>query len=99
MLHFTCDLCGRQLDDRRFVAKMEVFPAFDPDGISEDDLDQDNLQEISELLDEMEHTGVNQTEDCSAQRFRFDLCTNCHQTFLTDPLGRNTMRPFNFSGN
>ena len=44
MLHFTCDLCGLQLGDRRFVAKLEVYPAFDPEELDEDDLDVDHLQ-------------------------------------------------------
>ena len=39
MLHFTCDLCGQQLGDRRYVVRLEIFPAFDPEEIDEDDLD------------------------------------------------------------
>ena len=35
MLHFSCDLCGRPLSDRRYVVKLEVFAAFDPDEVVE----------------------------------------------------------------
>ena len=57
MLHHTCDLCGQKIEDKRFVARLEVYPAFDPDEIKEEDLDRDNLSEISEMLADMELTG------------------------------------------
>ncbi len=99
MLHFSCDLCGRQLDERRFVAKLEVFPAFDPDELGEGDLDADNLQEIAETIQEMEATGADGIEDCAAKHFRFDLCCDCHSRFIEDPLGRDAVRRLNFSEN
>ena len=99
MLHFSCDLCGRQLEERRFVAKLEVFPAFDPDELDEDDLDADHLQEVAETIQEMEATGAHVIEDCGAKHFRFDLCCDCHSRFVKDPLGRDTVRHLNFSEN
>ncbi len=41
MVHFTCDLCGKDLTtstDGRFVVKIEAYPGFDPTEIREDDL-------------------------------------------------------------
>lgn len=99
MLHFSCDLCGQQLTNQRFIAKMEVYPAFDPEEITEEDLDVDHLQEVSELIAEMEVNGDQSVDDCSPKSFRFDLCTECHQKFLKDPLGRDTLRRLNFSEN
>ena len=99
MLHFSCDLCGRQLGDRRFVAKLEVYAAFDPEELNEDDLDADHLQEISELIEEMEISGNSELEDCGSKSFRFDLCPDCHQKFVQDPLGRDALSRLNFSEN
>lgn len=99
MLHFTCDLCGLQLGDRRFVAKVEVYPAFDPEEFDEEDLDADHLQQISESIEEMETTGQSPLEDCGSKDFRFDLCPHCHQKFVSDPLGRDALRRLNFSEN
>lgn len=99
MLHFSCDLCGQQLGDRRFVAKLEVYPAFDPEDFDEDDLDADHLQELSEVIQEMEATGKSEIEDCSSKGFRFDLCPACHRKFVKDPLGREALRRLNFSKN
>jgi len=99
MLHFSCDLCGQPLDDQRYVVKLEVFPAFDPEEITEEDLDADHLQEIAELIEEMEVAGGMPLDDCSAKNFRYDLCPRCHKKFLKDPLGRDTLRRLNFSEN
>jgi hypothetical protein len=98
MLHFSCDLCGQPLDERRYVVRLEVFPAFDPEDISEADLHGDHLQEVADELHEMEITGA-QLEDCNSKTFRFDLCTRCHAKYLKDPLGREALRRLNFSEN
>jgi hypothetical protein len=99
MLHFSCDLCGQQLGERRYVVRLEVYPAFDPEEIDEEDLDADHLQEIAELIQEMEATGQTELEDCGSKEMRFDLCPNCHQRYLKDPLGRDPLRRLNFSKN
>ena len=84
MLHFTCDLCGKQLGDQRFIVKLEVYPAFDPEEVSEEHLDADHLQEISEILQEIEDTGKPELDDCGTKVFRYDLCPRCHKKFLKD---------------
>lgn len=99
MLHFSCDLCGHRLGDRRFVAKLETYPAFDPDAFEEDDLDADHLQELSEIIEHMEETGETGIEQCSTKTFRFDLCPECHEKFLKDPLGRDSLQRLDFSEN
>lgn len=98
MLHFSCDLCGQPLDDRRYVVRMEVFPAFDPEDISEADLDADHLQDVADEIHEMELTGSD-VDDCNSKSFRFDLCPRCHAKYLKDPLGREALRRLNFSEN
>jgi len=99
MLHFTCDLCGKELGDQRFIVKMEVYPGFDPEEVGEEHLDADHLQEISEILQEMEETGKPQLDDCGTKVFRYDLCPRCHKKFLKDPIGRDALRRLNFSEN
>jgi hypothetical protein len=98
MLHFSCDLCGLPLDDRRYVVRLEIFPAFDPENLTEADLEVDHLQEVAEELNEMELTGA-ELEDCSTKEFRFDLCPRCHAKYQKDPLGREVIRRLNFSEN
>ncbi|MCA9114882.1 MAG: hypothetical protein KDA79_07320 [Planctomycetaceae bacterium] len=99
MLHFSCDSCGRQLDDRRFVVRLEVYPAFDPEELGEEDLDSDNLQEVADLIEQMEADGTSPVDDCESRTLKYDLCPACQKKFLQDPLGRDSVRRFNFSEN
>ncbi len=100
MLHFSCDLCGQQLRNERYVAKLEIFPAFDPEAIDEEMLEEDHLQDVAETLDEMEAAGIETIDDSDeTKQFRFDLCPTCHKKYLNDPLGRNAFNRLNFSEN
>jgi len=99
MLHFTCDLCGKELqlpDDQRYVVKIEAFAAHDPAEITEADLDEDHMEAVSQILqdddDQVELTAA-------SKNFRFDLCPDCHKKFLRDPLGREMAQKFHFSKN
>lgn len=99
MLHYSCDLCGQKTDERRFIVKLEVYPAHNPDELHEEDLDRDNLAEISELLTEMELTGELHFDDCEPKTFRYDLCPECHREFRKDPLALHRPRRMRFSEN
>jgi hypothetical protein len=101
MLQFTCDLCGKELrpgDDQRYVVKVELFAAHDPAEITEDDLDEDHMEAVSQLLREMEENGLDDVDD-TQQSFRFDLCAGCRTKFARDPLGREAAQKFDFSEN
>ncbi len=102
MVHFTCDLCGKDLTasaDSRFVVKIEVSAAFDPNQIREDDLDDDPMEAVAELL---QRDADLSSEDLAAHApkgFRFDLCPTCRCKFVKDPLGREFVKLFDFSQN
>ena len=103
MLHFTCDLCQKELlpgDDRRYVVKIEVFAAHDPTELTEADLDADHMEEVSQLIQEMED-GPPDPDAITPERkqFRFDLCPACHKKFLGDPLNKDAAQKFHFSEN
>lgn len=100
MLHFTCDLCGKELqgDDHRYVVKIEAYAAHDPTEITEADLDDDHMEAVSQLLQEMEDS-LDEIELVETNKnFRYDLCPECHKKFLQDPLGREAQK-FDFSKN
>ena len=99
MLHFSCDLCGQRLGDERYVVKLEVYPAFDPEEFDEEDLDADHLAELAESLQEIEATGQGDVDDGGAKAFRFDLCPECRRRYVKDPLGRDALRRLNYSKN
>jgi len=99
MLHYSCDLCGKDLmdgADARYVVHMEVYAAQDPAEITEADLSEDHLEQMGELLRE---AGGDDVEPAPAyQKMRYDLCPSCHLKFLADPLNREAQK-FDFSEN
>ena len=100
MVHFTCDLCGKDLTscgDPRYVVKIEAYPGFDPTEITEGDLDDDHMEEVAQLLQRDE--GLSSEALAAPKGFRFDLCPACHVKFLKDPLGKEFLRSFDFSKN
>lgn len=100
MMHFTCDLCGQPLKDERFVVKIELYPAHDPHQLTEDDLDIDQLEAISEMLEGLEEDIDGEAEPVSQpQMLRYDLCKTCCQRYQADPLGRDVSARLNFSQN
>lgn len=99
MLHFSCDLCGKDLTDgtdARYVVRMEVYPASDPGQLTDADLSDDNLEAVSELLRDTDETDLEPVP--AFQSLRYDLCPACHKKFLADPLGREAQK-FDFSEN
>ena len=100
MIHYTCDLCASELQgDQRYVVNMEVFAAHDPAELTEDDLDDDHIEAISQQIQEMEETDTAPDLTPTAKQFRYDLCCDCHQRFLRDPLGRERTHKVSFSKN
>ena len=102
MVHFTCDLCGKDLTasgDSRYVVKIEAFAGFDPNEITEEDLDEDHMEAVSQLLQRDETLASDELTQPIHKGFRFDLCPACHERFLKDPLGKELNRSFDFSNN
>jgi hypothetical protein len=98
MVHFSCDLCGKDLldgTDGRYVVQIEVYAAHDPSELTEDDLDADHLEEIGQLLAE---EGPDAEPAPAFKKLSYDLCPSCHKKFLADPLGRE-LQKFDFSEN
>ncbi|HJZ92989.1 MAG TPA: hypothetical protein VKE40_19090 [Gemmataceae bacterium] len=99
MLHFSCDLCGKDLTDNtdgRYVVQMEVFPAHDPAELTDEDLGDDHLEEVGQLLREAEEDDLEPAP--AYTKLRYDLCPACHKKFLADPLNREAQK-FDFSEN
>jgi hypothetical protein len=103
MLHITCDYCHKKIlpdIDDRFVVKIEVFAAHDPDVLTEADFDDDHMEAVSELLREEEENLVDSEATTPVYKnFRYDLCPECHKKFLNDPLGKESAQKFHFSKN
>jgi hypothetical protein len=102
MVHFTCDLCGKDLTasgEPRYVVKIEAYAGFDPNEITEDDLEDDHMEAVSQILQRDEQPASDELATPLHKGFRFDLCPACHVKYLKDPLGKESLRLFDFSKN
>jgi hypothetical protein len=110
MLHITCDLCGKELrgGEDHYVVKIEVFATHDPAQLTEADLEEDHMEAVSELLQDIEE-GLADGDNLepASRRMRYDLCPDCRQRYLHDPLrkdvappaGKEAAQKFDFSEN
>jgi hypothetical protein len=57
------------------------------------------MEAVSELLQRDQGLSPEDLEAQLRKGFRFDLCPACHGKFLKDPLGKESLRLFDFSKN
>ncbi len=101
MQHFSCDQCGKELlpeVDRHYVVKIEVYAAPDRSALTEDDLDDDQLESFSQLLQGLDAGSPAPELSPDYKQMRLDLCPECHKRFLRDPLNKDAIK-FDFSEN
>lgn len=101
MIQYVCDLCHAALDpqhDLSYVVRMEIYAAPGEDDSSRDD-DRDYLEDIHEILERLDDSDPDDRELSADtyQKRRYDLCRDCCQRFLQDPLGRRPAQKFDFS--
>ena len=91
MMKLTCDLCGKTLlldEDVRYIVSVEVYAAYDPLELTEEDLEKDLDKELRKLVERMKTMDPEKAQDEVYRRFRFDLCPACQREYLKDPLRR-----------
>ncbi len=101
MIHYTCDLCKQEIgcdDSLRYVVKMEIYAAFDPVVVDDED-DRDHLEEVQEMLDRLDDAEDPNLGEDVYQQLRFDLCPECRRKFSRNPLGRDLGKMFDLSSN
>jgi hypothetical protein len=101
MLHVTCDNCGKKLEtgQGRYVVKIEVFAAHDPAELTEADLDEDHLEAVADLLRRQDEGEAPEALSAPSRHLRYDLCTECRERYLRDPLSKDAGQKFHFSEN
>ena len=101
MIHFSCDRCKRSIDPReqlRYVVRIEVRAALDFDEPTAADFDRDHLLELEEILERADDAESELIGDDVYQQRSYDLCTDCYQRFIRNPVGKDSVE-LNFSEN
>ncbi len=84
-----CDSCGEPLlveGNVRYVAKIEVYAAYDPLEITEQDFEEATEENMAHLIDQMRESSEKELQDQVYQSFHFDLCPRCRSLYVRDPL-------------
>jgi len=102
MIHYSCDMCKRPMDpenDLRYVVKLEVYAAFDPLSVDDAEDDRDCLQDLHDILERVDDAADETIGDDVYQQLRFDVCPECRQKLLKNPLGKKAAEKHDFSRN
>lgn len=65
----------------------------------ESDNDRDHLQEIQDILESLDDAQDGQIDEEVYRNVRFDLCSECRNRFIKNPLGRAMSQQLDFSQN
>jgi len=90
-MKLTCDRCGKTLlldENVRYKVRIEVYAAYDPMELSQDDLGRDHRKEIQALLEKLKDLDPEEAQDSVYRRLEFDLCMECQREYLRNPLGK-----------
>ena len=83
-----CDRCGQLIDEEalRYIAKIQVYAAYDPLKIDFEDATRDHTVEIKEILKRCEGLSEEELMQDVYVDFQFDLCRDCQRSYIKDPL-------------
>jgi hypothetical protein len=98
MSYCHCCLCGREINDlveTRFVIRFDVSEAENKLKPVLPDKDTDPLEMMTKLIMSCEGEDTCSNESSS----QYNLCGDCHSSFLKDPFGLKNSRKIRFSLN
>lgn len=84
-----CDGCGEPLlvdSNVRYVVKIEVYAAYDPLEITEEDLGADDLHAWERLIKDVEGADPEELKSEIHMTLRYDLCPVCRREYVRDAL-------------
>lgn len=83
----------------RYEAKIEVAPAFDPEDLTAEDLNDDHLQQIADEIAALDSTGDFELEETGPSLIKLDFCPTCARRFIQSPLSPARGKRVSFSKN
>ena len=103
MIHYTCDRCHRTIDadvEMRYSLDVQINPVGESDREYAIDPDADHLLELHEMLEQMDEAEeVQGSSICHCGQQHFDLCRDCFNAYMRNPLARDFPVSIGFSEN
>lgn len=84
-----CDRCGKSIGKKavRYIAKIQVYAAYDPLEITGKDLRRDHTKDIQKILKQCETMTEEELMSGVYVDFEFNLCRSCQEIYISNPLG------------
>ena len=100
MIHHSCDRCKKMIDreqEIRYVVNIEIQVAADP--CEGEFCNQTNLAQLEEIMNQLDHGECDEIRNDAYQCRQYDLCSDCRNEFLENPLSIERQVEFGFSDN
>ena len=102
MIHYSCDRCKRVMDSDdplRYILRIEIQAAIDSENPQDEDDERDHLKEIETLLENSDDPDCEELRNHMHQQRRYDLCHDCYEQYVRNPLSVEPQVSFGFSEN
>lgn len=88
MTNRICDRCGQPLEPKslRYIARIQVYAAYDPLEITFEDLTRDYSAEMHRIMEECRDLTEEKLMRDVYVDFTFDLCPGCQKQYIQNPL-------------
>jgi hypothetical protein len=88
MINRVCDRYGLPImeGELRYIAKIQVFAAYDPLEITFEDLTWDHTQEIERLIEACQDLSEEELMRDVHVEFQYDLCRPCQKVYVAKPM-------------
>jgi hypothetical protein len=99
MIHYTCDICGKPINsetDERFRVLVDIEQM--RPGEDDSDLESEFSEEFDDFDFELNGVHTEKGEELF-HSYKFDLCRNCAETYMNDPLAKKVSRRVRFMDN
>lgn len=87
MIRYTCDLCGKSLEEKDIIYELniQVHAIYQPLQIDLVDLLRDHTDEIRRLIEELKDKSPEELQDQIYKTFKFHLCPGCQRKYIKNP--------------
>jgi hypothetical protein len=88
MITRLCDRCHQPIEEGelRYVAKIQVYAAYDPLDITFQELQRDYTKEMEQILEKCKDLTEEELMRDVYVQFQFDLCRACQHAYIKDPM-------------
>jgi len=84
MITFVCDRCQKKIDSKQELRFV---------------VSVEDLNELQELLESLDTVDCAEISDKAYQKKKYDLCEQCCQEYLKNPLAIEQVAPMGYSNN